>query len=59
MSELQKFIGTVNAIINACEDYKRLDAMNDKEAMQAESISYNSIREELDKLKAKMAEQEE
>ena len=56
MSDIQNFIITVSAIINACEDYKRLDAMNDREAMQAESISYNSIKEELEKLKRKIKE---
>lgn len=54
MEDLTKFISTINAIINACEDYKRLDAMNDKEAMQAEAISYNTIKEELNKLKEKI-----
>ena len=54
MSDVQNFIINVSAIINACEDYKRLDAMNDKEAMQAEAISYNTIREELIKLKEKI-----
>lgn len=54
MDETIKFIGTLTAIINACEDYKRLDVNNDREAMQAESISYNTIREELEKYKAKV-----
>lgn len=54
MDEVTKFVGTISAIINACEDYKRLDAMNDREAMQAESISYNSIREELTAFKSKI-----
>lgn len=54
MDEVTKFVGTISAIINACEDYKRLDAMNDREAMQAESISYNSIKEELTTFKSKI-----
>ena len=54
MDETIKFIGTLTAIINACEDYKRLDINNDREAMQAESISYNTIREELEKYKEKV-----
>lgn len=53
MDETIKFIGTLSAIINACEDYKRLDVNNDQEAMQAESISYNTIKDELEKFKAK------
>lgn len=53
MDETLKFIGTLTAIINACEDYKLLDVNNDREAMQAESISYNTIKEELEKFKEK------
>lgn len=53
MDETLKFIGTLTAIINACEDYKTLDVNNDREAMQAESISYNTIKEELEKFKEK------
>lgn len=53
MDETIKFIGTLSAIINACEDYKRLDVNNDREAMQAESISYNIIKDELEKFKKK------
>ena len=54
MEDLTKFISTISAIINACEDYKRLDAMNDRETMQAESISYNSIKDELTTFKNKI-----
>ena len=54
MEEISKLVSTINAIINACEDYKELDAMNDREAMQAESISYNSIKDEINRFKSKI-----
>ena len=54
MDEISKLVGTINAIINACEDYKELDAMNDREAMQAESISYKSIKDEINRFKTKI-----
>ena len=54
MDDLAKLFGTICAIMRACEDYKELDAMNDREAMQAESISYNSIKDEINRFKDKI-----
>ena len=54
MDDLAKLFGTICAIMRACEDYKELDAMSDREAMQAESISYNSIKDEINKFKQNM-----
>ncbi|MBO5809671.1 MAG: hypothetical protein J6R32_02465 [Bacteroidales bacterium] len=54
MDDMITFIASVQAYVNACEDYKRLDATSDREAMQAESLTYEGIRDELRKFKEKL-----
>ena len=54
MDDVLNFVSSVIAMINACEDYKRLDASNDLEAMQAESITYNGIREKMEAFRGKL-----
>ena len=54
MDDVLNFVSSVIAMINACEDYKRLDANNDLEAMQAESITYNGIKEKMEVFRGKL-----
>ena len=47
INDLLELIASIEAMVNACEMYKDLDAKSEMQQIQVESISYNTIKDKI------------